>query len=56
MELKLDVKTLVIGIAIGVIITAAIGAGSADKIDFGINKNPVNVYYYWAEATIEEKI
>ena len=36
MELKLDVKTLVIGIAIGVIITAAIGAGSADKIDFGI--------------------
>jgi hypothetical protein len=36
MELKLDVKTLVIGIAIGVIITAAIGAGSADKADFGI--------------------
>ncbi len=37
MELKLDVKTLVIGIAIGVIATAVIGAGSADKSDFGIN-------------------
>jgi hypothetical protein len=36
MELKLDVKTLVIGIAIGVIVTAVIGAGSADKADFGI--------------------
>jgi hypothetical protein len=36
MELKLDVKTLVIGIAIGVIATAVIGAGSADKTDFGI--------------------
>jgi hypothetical protein len=36
MELKLDVKTLVIGIAIGVIVTAVIGAGSADKTDFGI--------------------
>ncbi|MFA5252647.1 MAG: hypothetical protein WC454_08710 [Phycisphaerae bacterium] len=36
MELKLDVKTLVIGIAIGVIATAVIGAGSADKADFGI--------------------
>jgi hypothetical protein len=36
MELKLDVKTLVIGIAIGAIVTAVIGAGSADKADFGI--------------------
>lgn len=38
MELKVDVKTLVIGIAIGVIVTAVIGAGggSADKADFGI--------------------
>jgi hypothetical protein len=36
MELKLDVKTLVIGIALGVIITAVTGAGSADKTDFGI--------------------
>lgn len=36
MELKLDVKTLVIGIAIGVIATAVIGAGSADETDFGI--------------------
>jgi hypothetical protein len=36
MELKLDVKTLVIGIAIGVAVTAVIGAGSADKTDFGI--------------------
>ncbi|MBN1393260.1 MAG: hypothetical protein JW947_10725 [Sedimentisphaerales bacterium] len=36
MELKLDVKTLVIGIAVGVIFTAVIGAGSADKADFGI--------------------
>jgi hypothetical protein len=36
MELKLDIKTLVIGIAIGVIVTAVIGAGSADKTDFGI--------------------
>lgn len=31
MELKLDVKTLVIGIAIGVAVTAVIGAGSADQ-------------------------
>jgi hypothetical protein len=37
MELKLDVKTLVIGIAIGVAVTAVIGAGSADKADFGIS-------------------
>jgi hypothetical protein len=38
MELKLDVKTLVIGIALGIIVTAVIGAGvgSADKTDFGI--------------------
>ncbi len=36
MELKLDVKTLVIGIAIGVVVTVVIGAGSADKADFGI--------------------
>lgn len=38
MELKLDVKTLVIGIAIGVVVTAVIGAGygDADKADFGI--------------------
>jgi hypothetical protein len=38
MELKLDVKTLVIGIAVGIIVTAVIGAGvgSADKADFGI--------------------
>jgi hypothetical protein len=36
MELKLDVKTLVVGIVLGVIITAVIGAGSADKTDFGI--------------------
>jgi len=38
MELKLDVKTLVIGIAMGVIITAVIGAGvgSADADRFGI--------------------
>jgi hypothetical protein len=38
MELKLDVKTLVVGIALGVIVTAVIGAGtgSADKADFGI--------------------
>src|SRR4030042_300559 len=36
MELKLDVKTLVIGIAIGVVVTAVIGAGSASEADFGI--------------------
>jgi hypothetical protein len=38
MELKLDVKTLVVGIALGVIVTAVIGAGggNADKADFGI--------------------
>lgn len=36
MELKLDVKTLIIGIAIGIIVTAAIGAGSSDESDFGI--------------------
>ena len=38
MELKLDVKTLIIGILLGVIVTAALGVvgGSADKADFGI--------------------
>ncbi len=37
MELKVDVKTLVAGIVLGVIITAALGAvGSADETDFGI--------------------
>jgi len=37
MELKLDIKTLVVGIALGVIITAVLGAvGSADKADFGV--------------------
>jgi len=38
MELKLDVKTLVIGIVVGVAVTAVIGAGggSADRADFGI--------------------
>jgi len=38
MELKLDAKTLVIGIALGIVATAVIGAsvGSADKADFGI--------------------
>jgi hypothetical protein len=38
MELKFDVKTLIIGIALGIIITAALGVngGSADKADFGI--------------------
>lgn len=38
MELKLEVKTLIIGIALGVIVMAALGqvSGSADKADFGI--------------------
>jgi len=37
MELKVDVKTLVAGIVLGVIIAAALGAvGSADETDFGI--------------------
>jgi SNF2 family DNA or RNA helicase len=27
-----------------------------DKIDFGINKNPVNVYNYWIDDVIEENI
>jgi hypothetical protein len=36
MELKLDAKTLVIGIALGIVATVVIGAGSADKADFGI--------------------
>lgn len=42
MQLKLDVKTLVIGIALGAAITAAIGAGvgSADAARFGIAIEP----------------
>ena len=38
MELKLDVKTLVVGIVLGVILAATLGAngGSADKTDYGI--------------------
>jgi len=38
MELKLDVKTLIIGIVLGVIITVGSGlnGGSADRADFGI--------------------
>jgi hypothetical protein len=38
MELKLDVKTLVIGIALGAILAATLGANgvSADRADFGI--------------------
>ena len=38
MELKLDVKTLTIGILLGVLLAFAIGAnvGSADNADFGI--------------------
>jgi hypothetical protein len=38
MQLKLDVKTLIVGIALGVIVTAAIGAsvGAADAARFGI--------------------
>ena len=38
MQPKLDVKTLVIGIVLGIIITVAIGAGggSANEADFGI--------------------
>jgi hypothetical protein len=38
MELKLDVKTLIVGILLGVIFTAALGVvgGSADKADFGV--------------------
>lgn len=38
MQLKLDVKTLVIGIALGIIVTVAIGAGvgSADADRFGV--------------------
>ena len=39
MELKLDIKTLVIGIALGVILAATLGAngGSANRADFGIS-------------------
>ena len=38
MQLKLDVKTLVIGIVLGIVLTAGLGAvgGSADKTDFGL--------------------
>lgn len=38
MQIRLDVKTLVIGIVLGLVLTAALGAvgGSADKTDFGI--------------------
>ena len=38
MQLKLDVKTLVVGIVLGIVLTAGLGAvgGSADKTDFGI--------------------
>ncbi|MEE9370657.1 MAG: hypothetical protein V3W45_04205 [Sedimentisphaerales bacterium] len=42
MQLRLDVKTLIVGIVLGVIITAAIGAGvgSADATRFGIAIEP----------------
>ncbi|MBN2456662.1 MAG: hypothetical protein JXB29_09045 [Sedimentisphaerales bacterium] len=38
MKLELDVKTLVVGLILGIIVTIALGAaaGSADKADFGI--------------------
>ena len=37
MQLKLDVKTLVVGIVLGIILTIGLGAvGSADKTDFGL--------------------
>ncbi len=38
MQLTLDVKTLVVGIVLGIVLTAGLGAvgGSADKTDFGI--------------------
>lgn len=38
MQLKLDVKTLVVGIVLGIVLTVGLGAvgGSADKTDFGI--------------------
>jgi len=38
MQLKLDVKTLVVGIVLGIVLTAGLGAvgGSADKTDFGL--------------------
>ena len=38
MQFKLDVKTLVVGIVLGIVLTAGLGAvgGSADKTDFGI--------------------
>ena len=42
MQLKFDVKTLIVGIALGIAITAAIGAsvGSADADRFGIAVQP----------------
>ena len=42
MQLKLDVKTLIIGIALGVILAIALGAdiGSADAARFGIAIDP----------------
>lgn len=36
MELKLDVKTLIIGMALGVILASVMGAGSADESDYGL--------------------
>ena len=38
MQLKLDAKTLIVGVAVGVVLTVAIGAGvgSADAARFGI--------------------
>jgi len=38
MEIKIDVKTLVVGIVLGIVLTVSLGAvgGSADKADFGI--------------------
>ncbi|UCE99562.1 MAG: hypothetical protein JSV82_00370 [Planctomycetota bacterium] len=42
MQLKLDVKTLVVGVVLGIAIAAAIGAGvgSADAARFGIAIEP----------------
>ena len=42
MQLKLDIKTLIIGIVLGVVLTALIGAGadSADAARFGIAIEP----------------
>ena len=38
MQLRLDVKTLVVGIVLGIVLTVGLGAvgGSADKTDFGL--------------------